>query len=101
MVFVLTVNYKLIYYVVNKELTTRKEVKVVSRQKLVQTRIEAGKTLQDVADEIGVSKPYYYMIENGKRGLSYELAVKISAVFGKKPDDIFLPDELTKSEQSA
>jgi putative transcriptional regulator len=69
------------------------------RTKLINIRQDHGKTLQEVADAINVSKPYYWQVENGKRGLSYELAIKIAAVFGLNPDDIFLPDELTKSEQ--
>lgn len=71
------------------------------RATLRKVREESQLTHQDVADAIGVSKPYYWQIENGKRGLSYELAVKIAAVFGRKPDEIFLPDELTKTEQGA
>lgn len=69
------------------------------RGNLKKIREEQEKTHQEIADAIGVSKPYYWQIENRKRGLSYELAVKIAAVFGKTPDDIFLPDELTKTEQ--
>lgn len=53
-------------------------------------RLQHKLTYQDVAEQIGVSKTYYWHIENGKRGLSYEMAVKIAAVFGKKPDEIFL-----------
>lgn len=70
------------------------------RNKLKHIREQSGKNYQEVADEIGVSKPYYWQIENGKRRLSYELAVKIASVFGKKPDEIFLLDELTKEKQS-
>lgn len=69
------------------------------RKNLKETREEYEKTHQEVADAVGVSKPYYWQIENGKRGLSYDLAVRIASVFGKKPDEIFLLDELTKSEQ--
>lgn len=54
-------------------------------------------TQQDVANRIGVSKGYYSLIENSKRGLSYETAQDIAAVFGLKPDDIFLNTKLTKS----
>jgi putative transcriptional regulator len=71
------------------------------RDNLIKVRLKHNKTLQQVADKIGVSKPYYWQIENGKRGLSYDLAVKISAVFESNPDDIFLKEELTKSEQPA
>jgi putative transcriptional regulator len=70
------------------------------RTRLKEVREKSEKTLQQVADELGVTKPYFWQIENGKRGLSYELAVKIAAVFDMKPDDIFLPDELTKTEQN-
>lgn len=71
----------------------------MEREKLREVRFAHNKTLQQVADEIEVSKPYYWQIENGKRGLSYELAVKISSVFNMNPDDIFLFEELTKTEQ--
>ena len=74
---------------------------MVVRTKLKEIREKFDKTHQDVADLIGVSKPYYWQIENGKRGLSYELAVKIASVFGKTPDEIFLTEELTKTELSA
>ena len=62
-------------------------------------RIQYGMTFQQVAEKVGITKEYYWQIENGKRKLSYELAVKISSVFNKKPDEIFLYDELTKKEQ--
>lgn len=55
-------------------------------------------TFQQVAKQAGITKEYYWQIENGKRGLSYELAVKIASVFHKRPDEIFLQDELTKME---
>jgi len=62
----------------------------MGKSKLQLTRLDSNLTYQEVADAIGVSKPYYWQIENGKRGLSYDLAVKIAGVFDKKPDDIFL-----------
>lgn len=68
-------------------------------EKLKKTREGAKLTYQQVADEIGISKEYYWMIENGKRGLTYPLAVKISAVFKSSPDYIFLDNELTRGEQ--
>ncbi|MCY9541813.1 helix-turn-helix domain-containing protein [Paenibacillus alvei] len=70
------------------------------RAKLKDIRESSGKTNQEVADSIGITKSYYWQIENGKRGLYYDMAVKIAAVFGLTPDDIFLPDELTKSEHT-
>ncbi len=61
-------------------------------------REEQNLTVQDVADKVGITKGYYSMIENGKRGLSYPLAVKISDVFNKKPDDIFFNHEFTNEK---
>lgn len=66
---------------------------------LEKIRKESGKTFQQVADAAGLTKEFYWMIEKGKRKLSYENAVKIALVFGKEPDDIFLKTELTKTEQ--
>lgn len=58
--------------------------------KLKELRVKHELTCQQVADEAGISKEHYWFIENGKRGLTYEMAVKIAKVFNKKPDDIFL-----------
>lgn len=68
------------------------------RMKLKYTRLQSGKTFQQVANEVGISKEYYWQIENGRRRLYYDLAVKIANVFNKKPDDLFLLDELTNEE---
>lgn len=68
-------------------------------QNLEDIRKEKGKTFQQVADAAGLTKEFYWMIEKGKRKLSYENAVKIALVFDKEPDDIFLNSELTKTEQ--
>lgn len=70
-------------------------------EKLKNMRESEVLTYQQVADEVGISKEYYWMIENGKRRLTYELAVKIAQVFKSSPDYIFLDNELTRSEYSA
>lgn len=62
----------------------------MKRYKLKEIREKNNLTYQQVAELIGITKPYYWQIENGKRGLSYELAVKIAAVYKTTPDDIFL-----------
>ncbi|MGE7901995.1 helix-turn-helix domain-containing protein [Bacillus paramycoides] len=67
-------------------------------EKLKEIRVVNKMSLQNVADSIGVSKPYYWQIENGKRRLTYDLAVRISGVFNLTPDDIFLESELTNSK---
>lgn len=63
--------------------------------KLKELRIKNKLTYQQVADEAGISKEHYWFIENGKRGLTYDMAVRIAKVFNKNPDDIFLNEELT------
>ncbi|AVV08963.1 TPA_asm: helix-turn-helix domain-containing protein [Listeria monocytogenes] len=59
--------------------------------KLKELRIENNLTYGDVATKVGISKEYYWMIENGERdGYTYNTAKKIASVFDKNPDDIFL-----------
>jgi len=72
----------------------------VALEKLKVIRNKKGLTCKQVADLVGISKEYYWMIENGKRRLTYDLAVKIAKVFDTSPDDIFLDSKLTISEQS-
>jgi len=67
--------------------------------KLKAIRNKEGLTCQQVADQVNISKEFYWMIENGKRRLTYELAVKIAKVFKSSPDYIFLDSELTRSEK--
>lgn len=61
-------------------------------EKLKNNRINENLTCQQVADRAGISKEHYWFIENGKRGLTYEMAARIAKVFNKKPDDIFFDE---------
>lgn len=65
---------------------------------LKEMRTNRGMTYKEVAEKANMTKEYYWMIENGKRNLSYPNAVLIAKVFNKTPDDIFLHSELTKTE---
>lgn len=65
---------------------------------LQKIRIKNNLSYKDVADQLSMSKEGYWMIENGKRKLNYEMAVKIASIFNLKPDDIFLQSELTKEK---
>jgi len=60
--------------------------------KLKQLRIKNNYTAKTMSEKLGISKPFYSQIENRKRRLSYEMAIKISNIFGLKPDDIFYND---------
>lgn len=56
---------------------------------LRRARREYKYTAKEMARILGISESYYYQIENGKRKLDYIMAVRISAVFKLKPDDMF------------
>ena len=60
--------------------------------KLKEKRYAKKYTNKIMAEKLGISKPFYSQIENRKRRLSYEMAIKISNIFGLKPDDIFYND---------
>lgn len=58
-------------------------------KKLIKIRKEKNITIYDIANTININPVHYYLIENGKRKLYYDTAIKISSVFNMKPDDIF------------
>lgn len=58
-------------------------------EKLKEVRIKHGYTHAKMAEFLNISKPFYWQIENNKRKLSYEMAVKISKIFKTTPDKIF------------
>ena len=53
-------------------------------------------THQDMAEKLKISKAFYWQIENGKRRLSYLMAVKIAKIFNMKPDEIFYEEYKNK-----
>lgn len=63
--------------------------------KLKNLRLEKNLTLKNVAEKLDITLEYYWMLENGKRNLSYDMACKIAAVFNSTPDDIFFDRDLT------
>ena len=68
--------------------------------KLKELRSNSKMTAREVAEKVGISKPFYCKLENCKRRLSYETALKIALVFGVKPDDLFY-DETLKQIKNA
>lgn len=61
-------------------------------KQLKEIRRKKNLSYQDMADQLNISKTFYWQIENGKRRLSYSMAVKISDIFYLTPDDIFYAD---------
>lgn len=48
---------------------------------------------QRMANILKISKTYYWQLEQGKRRLTYDMAIKIANVFGLKPDDLFYDEK--------
>lgn len=59
---------------------------------LKELRLENHYSLADMSEMLGICKTFYWQIENKKRRLSYEMAIKIADIFHKKPDEIFYDD---------
>lgn len=55
-------------------------------------RLNANFSDVDMAKMLGISKSFYWQIENGKRKLKYPMAIEIAKIFGLKPDDLFYSD---------
>ena len=58
-------------------------------EKLQLIRNNKNISYKNMAEMLGVSKTYYWQIENGKRRITYEFAKRIASIFNLKPDDIF------------
>jgi len=67
-------------------------------RKLKEIRYRNHYTAKEVSEKVGISKAFYCQIENRKRRLSYELAIKIAKVFNVKPDYLFYDDTLSSIE---
>ena len=68
--------------------------------KLKSIRYKNNMTTKQVADAVGISKAFYCQLENRKRRLSYETAVKIAGVFGLKPDNLFYEDSVSEVDDN-
>ena len=70
-------------------------------QKLRELRLKNRYTSQQMADKLGISKSFYSQIETGSRRLTYNMAVRISAIFKRNPDFVFFEDEKNKTKNSS
>lgn len=66
----------------------------IMHTKLRKLRNEKNITVYKMAEILKISPSFYTQIENNKRTLTYEMAVKIAKIFNKKPDKIFYEDYL-------
>ena len=65
--------------------------------KLKKIRIQNNITCDKMAEKLNISKVFYWQIENQKRKLSYNMAIKIASIFKTKPDEIFYNDYKSKN----
>ena len=65
-------------------------------EKLYLERKKRGLSAQNMGVLLHISSSYYWQIENKKRKLFYDLAMKISAIFSLKPDDLFYEEGIDK-----
>lgn len=63
-------------------------------EQLKEIRKEQGFTVYDMAKELSITPSFYSQIENKKRRLFYDTAVKISLILKKKPDEIFMIERI-------
>ena len=61
-------------------------------RKLREYRIKNNFSYEFMAYLLNISKTFYWQIENDKKRLSYDLAIKISDVFHLTPDELFYDD---------
>lgn len=59
-------------------------------KKLKELRLKNRYTIYDMAFKLNISYSHYSLIENKKRKLTYEMAIKIAKLFNLTPDKIFL-----------
>lgn len=58
-------------------------------EKLKKIRKKYNYTIYDMARLLKITPSFYSQIENKKKRLFYDMAVKISSIFNMKPDEIF------------
>jgi len=61
-------------------------------EKLKKLREESGLSRRQMSELLGISRTFYWQLENKKRRISYRTAFEIAHIFGIKPDDIFYDD---------
>lgn len=61
--------------------------------KLKKLRKESGLTVYDMAKKLGITASFYSQIENKKRRLFYDMAIKIARIFDEKPDNLFYSEK--------
>ena len=64
--------------------------------KLKEIREKKHYTSKYMAEQLNISKPFYSQIENDKRKLTYDMAIKIAKIFKLKPDKLFYEEHINR-----
>lgn len=59
---------------------------------LKEYRIRKNYSCQMMANMLKISKTYYWQLEQRKRRMTYDMAIRIAKIFNVKPDDLFYED---------
>ena len=63
-----------------------------SMEKLKKSRRDNKYTVYYMAKELNITPSFYSQIENKRRRLFYDMAVKIADIFNTTPDELFYLD---------
>lgn len=64
--------------------------------KLKETRLKHNYSSKYMAEKLHISKPFYSQLENDKRKLTYDMAIKIAKIFNLKPDKLFYEEHISR-----
>ena len=65
-------------------------------KKLKETRLKNHYTSKDMAEKLNISAPFYSQLENERRKLTYDMAIKIARIFKLKPDKLFYEEHVNR-----
>lgn len=63
-----------------------------SMDKLRKIRRQKNMSIYEMAEYLKITPAYYSQLENRRRRLFYDVAIKISSIFCLRPDDLFYPE---------
>ena len=64
--------------------------------KLKEIRLKNHYAQRYMAEKLKISKPFYSFLENDKRILTYDMAIKIAKIFNTKPDRLFYEEHVNR-----
>lgn len=60
-----------------------------STDRLIEIRKKKGITQKQIAEKLNITVSFYSQIENMKKRLYYDTAIKIADIFNMRPDQLF------------